>query len=66
MKKQIFHGRSEETPEAKARWFQSLPLRERMELLDSYSDMILEINPGIVEQKRAQSVKGSIRVVSKP
>ena len=29
----ISHDRGEETPEAKARWFQSLPLEERMRLL---------------------------------
>jgi hypothetical protein len=66
MKKQVTHDRAEESPEAKARWFQSLSLQERMELLNSYTDLILEINPGIVEQKRAQPAKGSIRVISKP
>jgi hypothetical protein len=66
MKKQVIHSREEETAEAKARWFQSLSLRERAELFNSYTDMILEINPKIVEQKGAQSAKGSIRVVSKP
>jgi hypothetical protein len=65
MKKQVTHSRAEETIEAKARWFQSLSLQERMELLNSYTDLILEINPKIVEQKDAQSVKGVIRVVSK-
>jgi len=29
----ISQDRGEETPEAKARWFQSLPLEERMRLL---------------------------------
>jgi hypothetical protein len=50
MNKQITHNRQEETLEAKARWFQSLSLTERAELLDSYTDMILEVNPGIPEQ----------------
>ncbi len=32
----ISHDRNEETPEAKARWFQSLSLSERMELLCAF------------------------------
>ncbi len=61
----ITHTRQEETPEAKARWFQSLPLSERMELLCMFTDMILSANPRIVEQKDAQPVAGRIRVLSK-
>jgi hypothetical protein len=62
---QIFHDRQAETPEAKARWFQSLSLEERPELLNAFTDLILAVNPRIVEQKNAQPVKGRIRVVSK-
>jgi hypothetical protein len=65
MKKQVTHSREEETIEAKARWFQSLSIKERAEMLNSYTDMILEINPQIEEQKSSQSAKGSIRIVSK-
>jgi hypothetical protein len=65
MKKQVTHDRQEEAIEAKARWFQSLSIKERAELLNSYTDMILEINPKIVEQKGAQSAKGRICIVSK-
>lgn len=48
------HNRDEETPEAKARWFQSLPLEERMEMLCFFTDLILENNPGIVDARDAQ------------
>jgi hypothetical protein len=65
MKKLISHNRQEETIESKARWFQSLSVPERAELLNSFTDMFLEINPKIMEQKRAQPIKGRIRVVSK-
>ena len=65
MQKSISHNRQEETIESKARWFQSLSLTERAELLNSFTDMFLEINPKIMEQKRAQPIKGRIRVVSK-
>jgi len=64
MDKKISHNLNDETPEAKARWFQSLSINERIELLNEYTDMILEINPKIPEQNRAQPVKGRIRIVS--
>jgi hypothetical protein len=59
----ISHDRAEETAEAKARWFQSLSLEERAEIFCSITDLILDINPRIVEQKRAQPVEGRIRVL---
>ena len=65
MMKAISHDRQEETSEAKARWFQSLSLSERMDLLCSFTDLILSNNPEIVEQKDAQPVAGRVRVLSK-
>jgi len=61
----ISHHRQEETPEAKAYWFQSLSLQERMELLCSFTELILEINPKIAEQKHAQPITGRVRVLTK-
>ena len=66
MKISVSHDRSEETIEAKARWFQSLTLSERMDLLCAYTDLILAINPKIVERKDAQPIAGRVRVLSKP
>ena len=65
MNKTISHGRKEETPEAKARWFQSLPLSERMDWLCFFTDLILENTPDIVEQKEVKPIPGRIRVLSK-
>jgi hypothetical protein len=65
MEKTVSHSRSEETPEAKARWFQSLSLEERMELLCMFTDMILSANPSILESKDVKPVTGRIRVLSK-
>lgn len=65
MDKGISHGRQEETPEAKARWFQSLSLSERMDLLCAFTELILANNPKIVEQKDAQPITGRVRVLSK-
>ena len=61
----ISHDREEETPEAKARWFQSLTLDERMRYLVAITDLILAVNPSIVGQKDAQPRQGRVRVLSK-
>jgi hypothetical protein len=65
MQEEISHSFDEETSESKARWFQSLSISERMEMLCSFTDMILENNPGIVERKDVKSVTGRIRVLEK-
>jgi hypothetical protein len=61
----ISYDRQEETIEAKARWFQSLSLNDRMELLCSFTDMVLAVNPRIMDRKDAQPVAGRIRVLTK-
>jgi hypothetical protein len=63
--KAISHDFQEETIEAKARWFQSLSLHERMDMLCFFTDLILSNNPKIVEQKDAIPIKGRVRVLSK-
>jgi len=62
---EISHSWQEEEPEAKARWFQSLTLAERMEMLCSFTDLILTNNPTIADTKDDQSASRRIRVVSK-
>ena len=66
MKVNISHSRDKETPEAKARWFQSLSLSERMDLLCQFTDIILENNPNIVKVKNVKSTSGRIQVLRKP
>ncbi len=61
----ISHELAEETLEAKARWFQSLTLSERMDLLCFFTDLVLENNPLIVERKDAKPIAGRVRVLSK-
>jgi hypothetical protein len=65
MKTLISHDRREETPEAKARWFKSISLEERMEMLCAFTDLILTVNPKIVETRDAQQTKRRVRVLSK-
>lgn len=62
----VFHDRESESPEAKARWFQSLSIEERMEYLCTITDLILENSPRLPERKHAEPVTGRIRVVRSP
>ena len=61
----ISHDRAEESVEAKARWFQSLTLSERMEMLCAFTDLALTVNPSLQERKDAQPIAGRIQVISK-
>ena len=62
----ISHSRSEETPEAKARWFQSLSLEERMDYLCFMTDLVLENNSKALKAKHAEPIEGRIRVLTAP
>ena len=64
MNVKISHSRSDETLEAKVVWFRSLSLPERMDMLCNFTDLALALNPGILDKKDAQPVKGRIRVLS--
>ncbi len=60
----VSHDRSEERIEAKARWFQSLRLSERMEMLCDITDLILSRHPNIAERKNAKPSSGRIQIIS--
>lgn len=62
----VGHGREHETAEAKARWFQSLSLEDRMELLCAFTDLVLVANPGLAERKVAQPTWGRFQILSRP
>ena len=62
--KQISHDINEESIEAKVRWFRALPLSERMELLCSFTDLALELNPELPGKKDAQPTKGRVQILS--
>lgn len=66
MIEQVSHDRQDESPEAKARWFQSLTLEERMEYLCAVTDLVLENNPRIADVKNAEPTSGRIRVLTLP
>ncbi len=64
MKSQISHDRNDETIEAKVKWFRSLSLSERMDMLCAYTDLALELNPQLPDKKYAQQTKGRIQILS--
>ena len=61
----ISHDISEETIESKAKWFQSLSLTKRMDILCFYTDLAISINPKLQELKIAKQITGRIQVLSK-
>ena len=60
----ISHDRSEETPEAKVRWFRSLTMADRMDMLCSFTDLALSVTPSLQDRKHAQPIAERIQVVS--
>lgn len=62
----ISHDRSEETPEAKAAWFASLSMAERARVFCEMTEMILAINPAIVEAREARPPARGVRVLELP
>lgn len=65
MTQKISYARADDTIEAKARWFQSLSLAERMDMLCLFTDFILANSPNIAERKYAQPASGRVCVISK-
>ena len=61
----VTHDWQDETPESKARWFQSLSLNERMKMFCWFTDMVLSANPRIVEEKDAEPIAGRVLVLTK-
>ncbi len=65
MKRSISHSFKAETPEAKARWYQSLPLAKRMEVFNEYTKMLLVMNPKLAKRRNAGKTKADILVLRK-
>jgi len=60
----VSHDRGEESPEAKALWFRSLPLSERMDMLCAFTNLALSANPRLADARHARSARGRIQIVS--
>lgn len=69
MRGSVSHDRAEETLQAKARWFRSLTLEERMDYLVMMTDLILQNNPSALAKAAkddAASTQKRIRIVERP
>jgi len=60
----ISHDWNDETPEAKARWFASLTMAERMQIFCDITDMALFVNPSLMEKDHVESPTRRIQVIS--
>jgi hypothetical protein len=62
---EVSHDPAEERPEAKAAWFRSLSMEERMELLCEITNLALEINPSIQDKRDDGPPSGSVQTLSR-
>ncbi len=65
MNESISHSFADESIEAKAKWFKSLSIEERMNVFVAYTRLILTNNPEIAKKKHARPASDRIRVLSK-
>ena len=62
----VTHNRGDESIEAKTRWFRSLPLSQRMDMMCYFTDLALTLQPTLRERKHAKPLAGRIQVLSAP
>ncbi|CAB1081675.1 hypothetical protein D1AOALGA4SA_9321 [Olavius algarvensis Delta 1 endosymbiont] len=58
MSSKISHDRNDESIEAKVKWFRTLNLSERMDMLCAFTDLALELNPQIPDKKQSMKYRG--------
>ena len=66
MTPRVSHDRQDESFEAKALWFQSLTVQERLELFDEITELALELNPALANGSDAETPSQRLRVLSLP
>ncbi len=55
------HELREESMEAKIRWFHSLSMEERLEAFIAWMELLLSLNPELLERKRHQPPPEGLR-----
>jgi hypothetical protein len=60
----VEHDRKQETIEAKTRWFKTLSLAERMEVLCEFTELALSVHPELKEKKYVKPITGRIQILS--
>jgi len=66
MNKHISHDSNDESPQAKASWFQSLTVAQRMDYLCEITDLALENNPKIAELKMDKWSSMRVQILTLP
>ena len=66
MEPSISHDRAAESPEAKARWFQSLTVGERLDIFCELAEIALAANPSLLDAKDARPIPGRVQVLERP
>ena len=60
----VQHDRNTESIEAKARWFQSLSLAERMDIFCEFTELALSVHPELKDKKYVKPIAGRIQILS--
>jgi hypothetical protein len=60
----VSHSFEDESIDAKARWFKSLSVEERMNILVEFTNMILENNPEVAKKKHARPASDRITILT--
>ena len=64
--KSISHDRAEETLEAKARWFSTLTMEQRLAQFAEYYDLALRLNPGILNANDVPAPSERVQIIERP
>lgn len=62
----ISHNWSEETIEAKARWFRTLTPEQRLAIWLEFYDVALQLNPDILKRKDVPAPSARVQVLELP
>jgi hypothetical protein len=60
----VEHDRKTESIEAKARWFQSLPMADRMDVFCEFTELSLSVQPNLKDKKDVKPITGRIQILS--
>lgn len=60
----VEHDRRTESIEAKARWFQSLSMTDRMDVFCEFTELSLSVQPDLKDKKNVKPIAGRIQILS--
>ncbi|HEV7474227.1 MAG TPA: hypothetical protein VGN90_09260 [Pyrinomonadaceae bacterium] len=63
MTESVSHSFADESMAAKAKWFRTLSIEDRMNMLIEFTNLILENNPEVAKKKHARPASDRVRVL---